>query len=242
MIGVMFRIWPGTNGLFRKGRWSFLIIALAFAFCLDGFLIANFFWSEYISVTQRNVGCLILLVVWCGLGQIAFLLEKKLEIVRTADAKQNRFGDAIVQYLQGNWFETECFLGEILKKNPRDVEALLMLATLYRHTNRVTEGIPILLNLRKIEESRKWFIEIETELALSGRELQHKLPEKPTASEPSAAEPTTSPAADESPLSASETATTDEESASSAIQEPFSDPAAVESTEIEPAATPLGVG
>ena len=90
---------------------------------------------------------------------------------RDADSKRNFFTDAVTQYLQGNWFEAERFLNEILERNPRDPEALLMLATLFRHTGRIEESRQTLLKLQKFEESRKWFVEIATELEYLASEV-----------------------------------------------------------------------
>lgn len=165
MIQLMLRLWPGLPGLFRYGRWSFLIVALAFAFVLDGFLFLNFFWTEYLTPTQRNIGLLVLLGVWFCLGIIANQRMKWFENMRCSDLKSQKYNDVILHYLQGNWFETEFTLKAILKKNPQDVDALLMLATLFRHTKRSEEAIQTLLLAKKMEESRKWYFEIETELS-----------------------------------------------------------------------------
>jgi tetratricopeptide (TPR) repeat protein len=165
MMKLLIRLWPGLPGLFQYGRWSFLIVALFFALVLDGFLFLNFFWSEYITPTQRNVGLGVLFLVWLFLGMIANQRMKFFENMRHSDSKSQKYNEAIVHYLQGNWFETEFTLKTILRKNPADIDALLMLATLYRHTKRPEEAIQTLLLLKKLEESRKWYVEIETEWA-----------------------------------------------------------------------------
>lgn len=161
-------LFPGVRGLLRYGRWSFLAIALAFLFVLDLWLLFNFYWTDLLTSSGRYYSLGTVLLAWYFLGQVANYCEKQHENRKNADAKKNFFADAITQYLQGNWFEAECFLNEILKRNPRDAEALLMLATLFRHTNRVAEGKQILLDLKKLDESRKWFFEIENELLLMG--------------------------------------------------------------------------
>lgn len=163
MIRRIVGIWPGLTGLFRYGRWSFLIIALLYAFALDALLIANLYWTNFLGPrgTYYSVG--IFLFLWILLGKISSWCENRIVRVRDSDKKRNFFSDAILQYLQGNWFEAECFLNEILKRNPRDGEALLMLATLLRHTKRWAEAEQVLTRLQKLEESVKWFIEIENE-------------------------------------------------------------------------------
>ena len=155
---------PGTHGLFQYGRWSFLAIAIAFFLALDLLLIVYFFWTDCLIPQGRYTGVGAFLLFWFFLAQLAAYCEKMLQSRRNADSQRNFFTDAMVQYLQGNWFEAECFLNDILKRNARDPEALLMLATLYRHTQRFEESRKILQKLQNFEEARKWFVEIETEL------------------------------------------------------------------------------
>ena len=157
-------LWPGVTGLFRHGQWSFLIIALTFAFCLDSLLIAGYFWKEYITGAQRYFAPAIVFVIWIALGVFENYFEKRIELTKNSDGKRNFYSEAIVQYLRGNWFETECFLNEVLKRNPRDADALLMLATMYRHTSRIDESRQVLAKLQKLDDAAKWFSEIENEL------------------------------------------------------------------------------
>ena len=159
------RLWPGVTGLFRHGQWSFLIVALTFAFCLDAFLIAGYFWSEYLTGTQRYFAAALVFVIWIALGVFENHFEKRIVMMKNSDGKRNFFSEAIVQYLRGNWFEAECFLNEVLKRNPRDPDALLMLATLYRHIQRLDESRQTLVKLQKLDAAGKWFVEIENELS-----------------------------------------------------------------------------
>ncbi len=162
---------PGLRGLLRYGRWSFLAVVLAFFLALDLLLIAHFYWTDCLTPQGWYASLGAFVLVWFFLIQAAGYCEKMLLRRRDADSKRNFFTDAVTQYLQGNWFETECFLNEILKRNPRDPEALLMLATLFRHTDRPTESRQTLLKLQKYDESKKWFVEIENELVyLENRE------------------------------------------------------------------------
>ena len=73
------------------------------------------------------------------------------------------FGKAAEQYLKGNWFETECILAGLLRRDPRDVDAGLMLATLYRHTRRLDEAAERLDQLERLDEGVKWALEINRE-------------------------------------------------------------------------------
>ena len=81
------------------------------------------------------------------------------------DTIPNGFREAAEYYLKGNWFEAECALVELLRQNPRDPEAGLMLATLLRHTGRLEEATNHLDRLERFEGSRKWALEIRRERA-----------------------------------------------------------------------------
>ena len=155
--------WPGFPGLLRYGRWSFLAVALAFGLAINLLLILNFFWTEYITPSQRNVLLVALLVLYVALTAIAAQLSKRIETIRNTDAKGDAFREAVLQYLRGNWFEAQCCLNILLKKNPHDAEALLMLMTLLRHTKRYAEAEEVLHQLDRIEEADRWRIEIALE-------------------------------------------------------------------------------
>ena len=78
-------------------------------------------------------------------------------------ANKDTLPDAQQHYLQGNWFEAECCLNILLKKNPRDIEAMLMLATLYRHKERYDEAGNLLRELDRLEDTIPWKFEIRSE-------------------------------------------------------------------------------
>ena len=159
----MFSLYPGYDGLTRHGRWTFLFIALAFALILDVFIVLNFHWTAYLTPGQRNGFLAALVATWIILSLVAGAKRRHIEAEQTADSTENKFSEATVQYLRGNWYETEHLLFGLLAKNPRDVEALLLQATLYRHTKRYDEALAVLDKLRLLEESGRWFLEIETE-------------------------------------------------------------------------------
>jgi len=78
-------------------------------------------------------------------------------------------------YLQGQWFEAEKKLVSLLRQNPRDVEARLLIATLFRHTRRWEEALRQLDQLERLEASRAWALEIHRERELI-RQAKAQLP------------------------------------------------------------------
>jgi len=155
--------WPGTTGLFRYGRWSFLAIAIVFALLVDFFLVLNFYWSAMITAQHRNTVLVLLFAAWIALSILSKMLEHRIAALKTADAGDKNFMAAAQQYMRGNWFEAESLLMKLLKKNPRDIESALLHATLCRRTGRWVEAKAILDRLSFYEESGRWFLEIETE-------------------------------------------------------------------------------
>ena len=157
-------LWPGSGGVLRQGRWSFLAIALVYGFALCVVVIINFYWSELLTGTHRWGAYAMLGFLWLVLNAKSARLEKQCKTLRLPPPpEKDAFPDAQQHYLQGNWFEAECCLTMLLRKNPRDIEALLMLATLYRHKQRYDEAESLLKELDLLEDASPWKFEIRSE-------------------------------------------------------------------------------
>ena len=157
-------LWPGSGGVLRQGRWSFLVVALVYGFALCGVVMLNFYWSELLTENLRRGTYVILIVLWLVMSNKSSRLEKQcLRMRLPPPADKDALPDAQQHYLQGNWFEAECCLNMLLKKNPRDIEAMLMLATLYRHKDRYDEAEYLLRELDRFEDAISWKFEIRSE-------------------------------------------------------------------------------
>jgi hypothetical protein len=157
-------LWPGSGGVLRQGRWSFLIIALLYGFALCGVVMLNFYWSELLTGNLRRGVYAMLVVIWLVLSSKSSRLEKQCHRMRLPPSPdKDALPDAQQHYLQGNWFEAECCLNMLLKKNSRDIEAMLMLATLYRHKERYDEAGYLLRELDRLEDAVPWKFEIRSE-------------------------------------------------------------------------------
>jgi tetratricopeptide (TPR) repeat protein len=157
-------LWPGSGGVLRQGRWSFLMIALLYGFALCGVVMLNFYWSELLTENLRRGTYAMLVVLWLVLSNKSSRLEKQCHRMRLPPPPdKDALPDAQQHYLQGNWFEAECCLNMLLKKNPRDIEAMLMLATLYRHKERYDEAGNLLRELERLEDALPWKFEIRSE-------------------------------------------------------------------------------
>ena len=156
-------LWPGFGGVARYGLWSQLGIALVFGAHCQATLALNFLWCDYLSNFCKTSLCVALFLSWIILGAVASSRLKRYEKTRSFDSDGSVFREAQTRYLKGEWFEAERCLKEILGKNSSDPEALLMLATLYRHIGRRGEAKTVLSDLEKLDASYRWRYEIALE-------------------------------------------------------------------------------
>ena len=65
--------------------------------------------------------------------------------------------------MKGDYYRAEHVLEGLLRRNLRDVDARLMLATLLRHTGRLDEAAGELDALARLEGAGKWELEMRRE-------------------------------------------------------------------------------
>jgi thioredoxin-like negative regulator of GroEL len=126
-------------------------------------LLASFGWSELIGQNLRITLWAALASLWiaavgwsirqCGRHAAACGLEPE----------GDSFGKALDRYLRGDYYQTEQILDGLLRRNVRDVEARLMLATLLRHAGRLDEAARHLDLLARFEGAQKWELEMQNE-------------------------------------------------------------------------------
>ncbi len=156
-------LWPGFVGVVRRGLWDQLALALLFGVLAQATLFVNFFWSDFLGGYLRASTGVVFIIAWIFLGAVAGGRLKRYEKSLLYDAEGELFLEAQTHYLRGEWFEAECALKSVLKKNPQDAEALLLLATLYRHIKRFSEARQTLAALEKLEAADYWAYEIGLE-------------------------------------------------------------------------------
>lgn len=155
-------LWPGLPMILSTGSWWGLAWAVGFAILANLLLFAVLWWPELLSYQSRNGLGLAALVFWVG-STIVTARALRQRNARREPVGKATFAEATVHYLRGEWFEAECILADLLRQNPRDVDAGLMLATLWRHTGRFSEAERQLSRLQLLDESRKWTMEIYQE-------------------------------------------------------------------------------
>lgn len=171
-------IWPGLPQLWKRGTWSAVAWAVAFACLLNATLLVSFLWTELLPPAIRNLAWLGTGVAWLGsLVWASFWLRREEALKRPGTGSSDAFREALDHYLKANWFEAECILAELLRRNPRDLEAELLLVSLLRHTGRFDEAETGLQRLERLDDSTAWELEIAGErrqLALARDSPNHQ--------------------------------------------------------------------
>jgi hypothetical protein len=158
-------LWPGLPQLWIAGSYSGLALAIGFALLVDLVLVSTLAWTELLSETLAIAAWGGVIAFWLVSAWIS--LRWLLQGPATAkNADEDLFREAQANYLQANWFDVEVTLGRLLERQPRDVEARLLLTTLYRHTGRFDEAEAQLRVLEKLDGAVKWQMEIRQERAL----------------------------------------------------------------------------
>lgn len=125
-------------------------------------MLSGVLWPSLFSGIAGTIIWIIVTCLWCVSLWRSY---RRLGQLRTAPAgDQDLFIQAQVEYLKGHWFEAESLLNRTLKDFPRDADVHLMLATLFRHTERYEEARHQLEQLQRLDGASKWFFEIATEL------------------------------------------------------------------------------
>jgi hypothetical protein len=109
-------------------------------------------------------------VAWCS--SVAYWAWTDRRQAASSEKAGGRvFEDALAEYLKGNWFEAERKLNILLRRDERDLEARLLLATLLRHTKRFDDATHQINLLVRIDGAHRWALEIhrEGELLMEAR-------------------------------------------------------------------------
>ena len=170
--------WPGLPGLWYRGRWSSLALAIAFAVLLNLTVVSSFVWTGiFRDEAYPAVAWPVLLVIWFTSAMIAkrnlpdVMSLTKDEVFNPEDSEHEESVDTLFiearrEYLKGHWEEARSLLLRQLRHHPRDIESRLMLATLYRHTRQFDDAVTQLNQLEKYDPAISWNNEIAREREL----------------------------------------------------------------------------
>lgn len=173
--------WPGLPGLWYRGRWSSLMVAIGFSLLLNLAIISSFIWTEvFFDKGFPAFAWPVLLMFWAATAWLAFQNLPDVMSVKTRTQQtvfehpDTLFIDARSEYLKGHWQQAEGLLLRSLLQTPRDIEARLMLATLYRHTRQFDNATAQLDTIGDFDESATWRPELLRERKLLELVLEHE--------------------------------------------------------------------
>ena len=154
---------PGLPQLWRRLTWPALGLALGFVAVVNLLALVTLVWTDILPNPWQKTAWGAVAVVWAGTAVAARRgASRQVEYDEKLEASDS-YSQAITYYLKGSWFEAECVLRGLLRRNPRDVDAGLMLATLLRHNGRLDEAGGQLDRIDRFDEAAKWILEIDRE-------------------------------------------------------------------------------
>jgi tetratricopeptide (TPR) repeat protein len=167
-------LWPGLPSLWTRGEIFALAIATLFSVVLNLALLATFYWTDWLpTYLLRSMWLGIALV--CGWSFIQSFF-RPIHVYSPPPSLEcdKLLGLAHVDYLRGQYLEAEASLHKILAAGHEDVEAALLLASIFRRTGRFRQALACLEKLERLDRSRKWYIEISKEKGLNLKHIDPK--------------------------------------------------------------------
>ena len=164
--------WPGLAGLWLRGHWSSLVLAIGFSIVLNLALLSTFVWPAFIGVQLKWLVWLATGVLWlvCGWKSWNFLssYDKRpsIPVEKPDETDDTLFIRAQTEYLKGDFTQAESLLAQQLQRNTRDAEARLLLASIYHRTNRTDRALHQLQQLQRLDTADPWSFEIQRQLEL----------------------------------------------------------------------------
>jgi hypothetical protein len=149
-----------------------LALAVGFTALANLLAAATFVWNEWLSSQVRWSAVGALAVVWLlawfesradWRRLLAEMSSGEQPAVSSTELADRWFREAQGAYLAGDWVSAEQTLLKLLKLDPRDAEARLMLATLWRHEGRPDAAAAELDRLERLESAAAWKHEIAWE-------------------------------------------------------------------------------
>jgi hypothetical protein len=167
-------LWPGLPQVWSYGSWPGLAVALGAAAALDVLLVVSFGWSELLGRDLRSALWSALAVGWIVAAGWSLRRCRRQAARCGFEPAADPFAKAVDHYLKGDSYQAEQILEGLLRRNVRDADARLMLATLLRHAGRLDEAARELDTLSHFEGADKWAVEIQQERGLLAEANQKK--------------------------------------------------------------------
>lgn len=163
-------LWPGLASIHDRGSWFGLFVAFAFAIALNLLLATTLVWTEvepFIGYTRITVWC-VTVSMWGTISVFGWMRRDTRKTIPHDTRGDDLMCEVQKYYLQRNWFEAEKRLKRMIRRNPRDVDARLMLASVLRRSDRPEDAVLQLDRLDRLEGIDRWRWEIDRERRLLG--------------------------------------------------------------------------
>lgn len=189
--------WPGLAQLWLRGSYPALLWAIGFSLVLNLALVSTFLWPALLGDLFPAIAWPVIFLVWLVSAWTSLNLVDQLSAPPKMSSEQERndfsaeksrtisydsqsdldeapshtlFNRAQREYLKGHWNEAETLLKRRLDQAERDIEARLLLATLFRHTNQLDAATDQLGQMERLDDSVHWNFEIQRERQLIDRQ------------------------------------------------------------------------
>ncbi len=170
-------IWPGLPWAWLRGSWAGLILATAFAICLNLCIITAWIWTSFINLEMTFGIWTATAIIWIVSTVSAMSTFPQPLISSRDEVTDQLFVDARDAYLAADWLQAETKLQTILTLSPTDGEAQLLFGTLLRRVGRFVEAKKSLEKLERSDSGKPWEHAIRHELSLIKRDLQENAEE-----------------------------------------------------------------
>lgn len=166
-------LWPGLPAAWMLGLARGLLVALVYAWCICGLLLATFVWPDWLAVSLLRLLWLAAVGTWSVATVRNCMYLPRL--LATCDAHSSQaLISAQHEYLRGNWFDAEASVLQVLHHHPRDAEALLLLVGILRRTQRFQPALRRLKQLEMLQSAAVWHFEIQRESGWISRAMSQQ--------------------------------------------------------------------
>jgi tetratricopeptide (TPR) repeat protein len=157
-------LWPGLPRVWSHGSRVALLCSAAFALLLNSAVVVTFVWPEVVTPLTRLALWVAVAVLWLGaIGRFAWQRRYGSAHAHEAKDADQLFVQAQDESLRGDWCQAEQTLRKLLRTEPDDGEARLLLATLMKHTRRYGQAREELQRLERLEAADRLRLEIRRE-------------------------------------------------------------------------------
>ena len=156
-------LWPGLARLWFRADPGALVAALGFALLLNFMLLSSFLGCCSLPAGWNQIGWCSVVVFWL-VGVVQAVRARVWELEKPVERDQEAlFIRAQTEYLRGHWVESQSLLKQLLRHNPQDVEAHLLLASVHRRARRWDMSHRQLRRIAALQGAEKWRFETERE-------------------------------------------------------------------------------